>query len=247
MNDRPLPAARPGQRGHRQPVRAVRLADPPAFEIDEDERLEELATVGHGPRHLIAAAMLAARTRRAVRQTRRAETAPATTARTPKSPPSRPAKPRTAKGPAANASARKPKSDAAPTVAEPRPKLPAASPPARALTSAKLRRLRAVNQARMLDAPVDPVQVVADEQAWNRWESSRIPVADGEGLAKLDEERRSAVPRPRRPQVRSNPAPNHWRQRASAALDRLADREVERGARLERAVVGSRRRHSKSS
>jgi hypothetical protein len=354
MNDRatptPSPPPRKPSRGRYQPLHSIRVVErqeeTPVFEIDEEERLEEMATVGRGPRRLAAAARLAAKTRRAVRQTRRAaldplpaaqpdsgsQSAPIVESRAAKPPAAkptaakptaarpaarpakptaaeptavrpaarpakpttveptavrpaaRPAKPTTVEPTAARPAARPANSTAAeptaarpaarpgnPTAAEPtaarpaarpakpktarrtaiaKPKAPAPAPPAeprlqlpaasqetRALTPARLRRLRSANQARVLNAPVDPVQVVADEQAWNRWVSAEVALGQHDGMARLDEERRSSMQLARRPVQRPAAAAKQWRQRASAALDRLAEREVERGARLERAIV----------
>jgi hypothetical protein len=354
MNDRatptPSPPPRKPSRGRYQPLHSIRVVErqeeTPVFEIDEEERLEEMATVGRGPRRLAAAARLAAKTRRAVRQTRRAaldplpaaqpdsgsQSAPIAKSRAAKPPAAkptaakptaarpaarpakptaaeptavrpaarpakpttveptavrpaaRPAKPTTVEPTAARPAARPANSTAAeptaarpaarpgnPTAAEPtaarpaarpakpktarrtaiaKPKAPAPAPPAeprlqlpaasqetRALTPARLRRLRSANQARVLNAPVDPVQVVADEQAWNRWVSAEVALGQHDGMARLDEERRSSMQLARRPVQRPAAAAKQWRQRASAALDRLAEREVERGARLERAIV----------
>jgi hypothetical protein len=354
MNDRatptPSPPPRKPSRGRYQPLHSIRVVErqeeTPVFEIDEEERLEEMATVGRGPRRLAAAARLAAKTRRAVRPTRRAaldplpaaqpdsgsQSAPIVESRAAKPPAAkptaakptaarpaarpakptaaeptavrpaarpakpttveptavrpaaRPAKPTTVEPTAARPAARPANSTAAeptaarpaarpgnPTAAEPtaarpaarpakpktarrtaiaKPKAPAPAPPAeprlqlpaasqetRALTPARLRRLRSANQARVLNAPVDPVQVVADEQAWNRWVSAEVALGQHDGMARLDEERRSSMQLARRPVQRPAAAAKQWRQRASAALDRLAEREVERGARLERAIV----------
>ena len=320
MNDRatptPSPPPRKPSRGRYQPLHSIRVVErqeeTPVFEIDEEERLEEMATVGRGPRRLAAAARLAAKTRRAVRQTRRAaldplpaaqpdsgsQSAPIAKSRAAKPPAAkptaaeptavrpaarpakpttveptavrpaaRPAKPTTVEPTAARPAARpgnptaaeptaarpaarpakpktarrtaiaKPKAPAPAPPAEPRLQLPAASQETRALTPARLRRLRSANQARVLNAPVDPVQVVADEQAWNRWVSAEVALGQHDGMARLDEERRSSMQLARRPVQRPAAAAKQWRQRASAALDRLAEREVERGARLERAIV----------
>ena len=110
MNDRatptPSPPPRKPSRGRYQPLHSIRVVErqeeTPVFEIDEEERLEEMATVGRGPRRLAAAARLAAKTRRAVRQTRRAALDPLPAAQPDSGSQSAPiAKSRAAKPPAA--------------------------------------------------------------------------------------------------------------------------------------------------
>jgi hypothetical protein len=206
----------------------------PVFTVEREERLEELAATGRGPRRLIAAAVLAADLRRADRQARKAPAA--------RKAPGRPvvirrATPKTTAPPAPpprTGAARPP----APKVAAPK-----VAAPQVAVTPGRLVRTRTAHQARLLNAPVDPVQRVADDAAWDRWAQSEAELGGHEGLDRLDEERRRARRRARQPEATQSSAPR-WRQRLAQTLDRVAAQEVARGARLERAVTARRSKGS---
>jgi hypothetical protein len=111
------------------------------------------------------------------------------------------------------------------------------------VTPGRLVRTRAAHQARLLNAPVDPVQRVADDAAWDRWAESEAELGSHEGLDRLDEERGRPRRRARQQEARPGPA-SRWRQRLAQTLDRVAEQEVARGARLERAVAARRSKGS---
>ncbi len=236
MNDRAAPASftsphQPG-RGRRRSASAELLADwyaTPVFTVEREERLEELAATGRGPRRLIAAAVLAADLRRADRQARKAPVA--------RKAPSRPVVIRRATPKTTAPPAPPPRTRAA------RPPAPKVAAPKVAVTPARLVRTRTAHQARLLNAPVDPVQRVADDAAWDRWAQSEAELGGHEGLGRLDEERRGARRRARQPEAAQSSAPR-WRQRLAQTLDRVAEQEVARGARLERAVAARRSKGS---
>jgi hypothetical protein len=126
-----------------------------------------------------------------------------------------------------------------------------------------MQRARSNHQGRLINGPVDPVQQVCDEKAWRLWESAEPARPEHDDLDRLHADRVSGrlyrrtrdaqpdqpdqpgrKPAPTRPvKARITPAasrqerPASWRQRASQALDRLADSEVRRGAKLERTLI----------
>jgi hypothetical protein len=246
-------------------------AVPPVFQPTDEERLESLATTGRGPLRLAAAAVLAADHRRSARHAQRALRQAAVAAPEPQPasaepPPEPQPAPAESMAPVPVVARRRAKAPG-PDVETPAPAAPSRRNN-RSLTRARLQRARSDHQAKLLGAPVDPLQKVADDTAWERWVSNLPDPDEQDGFERLDGARlgrrlprrgkaaaaspvpaAAVSPAPAAPATPVPAAPAagkpSWRSRAGAVLDRLAEQEVARGARLEQRLIPTSERSTR--